>query len=178
MEAPLALGSVLALGYANKGHVSRRRLHIQFPCCVALQWISTSFGFREYPLPKRHNVVYIQPSSLKRRTHDSPCLARSAATFPVLFCFADARSVNARACTRISETAAANVQGSSLANRNTVKRIHWNVFSQPTPGAAFDHVDDNRLIWSVAAWWHCRRQHRAAVATQPHIGILLPYTEL
>ena len=155
-----ASGSASA-GYADRGHVSRRLLQIQFPIVVHCSGCRRASVFVKYPLPKGHSI---QPSSLKRPTHDSPGLAVSG----YVSCFCDARSVKARARTRISETAVANVQGSSLANRNTVKRTRWNVFSKPTPGAAFGHVDDNHLTWSVAAWWHCRRQHREAVATQPH----------
>ena len=144
-------------GDADRGHVSRRLLQIQFPIVVHCSGCRRASVFV--------NIRCRNDTAFSPRVSSAEHTIRLAWRGQRLrFLIIDARSVNARARTRISETAVANVQGSSLANRNTVKRTRWNVFSKPTPGAAFDHVDDNHLTWSVAAWWHCRRQHREAVA--------------
>ena len=159
-RGPASASGRASAGYADRGHVSRRLLQIQFPIVVHCSGCRRASVFVNIRCRKDTTWCTFTPR-VSSAEHTIRLVWRGRRLHFLIF---DARSANARARTRISETAVANVQGSSLANRNTVKRTRWKVFSKPTPGAAFDHVDDNHLTWSVAAWWHCRRQHREAVA--------------
>ena len=143
-RGPASASGRASAGYADRGHVSRRLLQIQFPIVVHCSGCRRASVFVKYPLPKGHSI---QPSSLKRPTHDSPGLAVSG----YVSCFCDARSVKARARTRARTLC-----------RGREPRLCAPLVARPVRPARDDSSEPGESCWNAreataAAWHHTRR---------------------